>query len=247
MSTYLPWPILVIYCVYSVFAVQQKRCYLKFQGASPIYCFLLGVLAFFNLFFGVGFLIYYAFRTTWWAPLILVALGLFVYAPMSSFRFMSDRFAVTVWGLLSFVTVPICALLLIHFTPDHAGSRFGSERSNVEARSDLHYINSKHDCDEALRVVIRFGGVTELPSKEASDVAELLQASVTEAELVKDSYLQQVHPEFVRRYKDDYIASLRSLAEAVRTGNLVKQISASATYNRFSDWMSSHANELKFP
>jgi hypothetical protein len=131
--------------------------------------------------------------------------------------------------------------------PYYAVAGFGRGRSSTETRSDQHYTNSKRACDEALRVVIRFGGVTTLPPKEASDVAQLLQAAVTEAELVDDAYLERVHPEFRRRYREEYISSLRALADGVRTGDQVKQISATATYNSFSEWMSVHTKELKFP
>lgn len=131
--------------------------------------------------------------------------------------------------------------------PYYAVVSFDSGRSNADTRSDQHYTNSKRACDEALRVVIRFGGVTTLPPKEVSNVAQLLQAAVTEAELVDDAYLERVHPEFRPRYQGDYIGSLRLLADGVRAGDRIKQISATATYNSFSEWMSAHAKELKFP
>ena len=131
--------------------------------------------------------------------------------------------------------------------PYYVVAGFGSGRSSDEARSDQHYINSKRACDEALRLVIRFGRVSSLPPKEASDVAQLLQAAVTEAELVGDSYLRRIHPEFGRRYRDDYIGSLRTLAEGVKAGDQVKQISATAKYNSFYEWMADHGKELKFP
>ena len=247
MSQNLPWQILVIYCIYTIFSLQQKRCYLSFQGASQGYGFLLGILAIFNLLFGFGFLVFYAFMTTWWTPLFLFTLGLFIYTPLSPLRLMHSRFALLVWGFSSFIVIPICAMLLIHFTPRFGAASPSSARNPVESRSDLHYTNSKRACDQALTVVIKFGGATALPAKEAADVVQLLKASITEAELVKDSYLQQVHPAFVKRYKEDYIASLQSLAEAIRTGDKVKQMTASAKYNNFSEWMSAHAKELRFP
>lgn len=60
--------------------------------------------------------------------------------------------------------------------------------SSAEARTDPHFANSRRASHEALSLINRFGGVTELPPKEASDVARLLQASVTEAELMDDLY-----------------------------------------------------------
>lgn len=131
--------------------------------------------------------------------------------------------------------------------PYYVAASFGPGRSSADARTDVHFANSRRASHEALNVISRFGGVTELPPKEASDVAQLLQASVTEAELVEDTYLQQVHPEFLRRFREDYTGSLRNLADGIRTGDRVKQISAAAAYNNFSEWVSTHAKELKFP
>jgi hypothetical protein len=131
--------------------------------------------------------------------------------------------------------------------PYYCVTGFASKGNGVAARNDLHYTNSKRACDEALTIVIQFGGVTTLPPKQASDVVQLLQASVTEAELVNDSFLQRVHPDFATQYHDNYIASLRTLADAIQTGDQVKQISATANYNHFSEWMAAHAKELKFP
>ena len=121
-----------------------------------------------------------------------------------------------------------------------------ARRGSVEAYTDLHFANSRRASHEALSVISRFGGITELPPKEASDVVRLLQASVTEAELVDDSYLQQVHPEFLRRFRDEYTGSLGELADGIRTGDQAKEISGAANYNSFSEWVSTHAKELNF-
>jgi hypothetical protein len=84
-------------------------------------------------------------------------------------------------------------------------------------------------------------------SQTITYVAQLLETAVTEAELVDDTYLQRVHPEFLRRYREDYIGSLRSFADGFRTGDEAKLIPATATYNNFVEWESTHAKDLKFP
>jgi hypothetical protein len=98
-----------------------------------------------------------------------------------------------------------------------------------------------------LKIISRFGGVSELPPKEALDVAQLLQAAVTEADQVEDAYLQKVHPEFLRRFRDEYTGSLRNFADGIRERDRAKQISAAAAYNKFSEWAAAHKTELKFP
>lgn len=131
--------------------------------------------------------------------------------------------------------------------PYYAVASFSSGQSSALARNELHLNNSKRACDEAMRIVIRFNGFKAMPPKESSEVVKLFQASVTEAELVDDSFLQQLHPEFCRRYREDYIGSLRTLAEGLRTGDHVKLISAAATYNSYTEWMRTHVNEFKSP
>src|SRR6266511_1954084 len=118
MSRYLPWPVIVTYCVYAIFAAQQKFCIRDFRGRSQGYYLLLGYFAFFTSLFGVGFLIFYGVRTTWLASLVLFALGLLIYIPFSTLELMIERvMPLPAWGLLSFITIPICATLLICFTP----------------------------------------------------------------------------------------------------------------------------------
>ena len=118
MSQHFPLSVLVTYAVFTFFAYKQKNYYINFEGASQVYSICLGILAFFAVFFGVGFLIFYGFRTTWLAPLILIAVGLVMYGPLLMLERMTSKFMPrAVWGLLSFVVIPVCAVLLVHFTP----------------------------------------------------------------------------------------------------------------------------------
>jgi hypothetical protein len=108
----------VTYCIYAIFAAKQKFCISHVQGRSIGFHLLLGYFAFFTSLFGIGFLIFYGVRTTWWSPIVLFAIGVLIYRPFSSLEQMTDMFMpLTRWGLLSFVAIPICAVLLIYFTP----------------------------------------------------------------------------------------------------------------------------------
>lgn len=114
-------------------------------------------------------------------------------------------------------------------------------------RAEGHFANSRRASHEALTIVSRFDGVMALPAKEIAEVVKLLEASVAEAELVDDSFLDKVHPEFRQRFREEYTASLRNLAHGLQASDKVKLILAVSTYNSFSDWASSHNDELKFP
>jgi hypothetical protein len=131
--------------------------------------------------------------------------------------------------------------------PYYALAGIGSGGSSAGAHTDLHFANCTAASHEVSKIIARFDGITELPPKEASDVVRLLQVAVTEAELVEDAYLQQVHPEYLRRFREEYTGSLRDLAEAIRAGDRVRQFSAAAAYNNFCEWVKAHAKELRFP
>jgi hypothetical protein len=120
---------------------------------------------------------------------------------------------------------------------------FAFTGSGTASGPDAHFTNSKRSAEEALTILNRFD-LGRLPAKEGADVLRLLQEAVAEAELVKDSYLQ-VHPEYARRYKEDYIGALRHLGEGIRENNATKQVLAAKKYNDFSDWVSSHRNEFR--
>ena len=119
MSRYLPLPVLVTYCVYAIFATQQKFCIVEYRNRERRlgYYLLLGYFAFFTWLFGLGYLVFYGFRTTWWPPLVIWTVGYLIYFPLLRFRLVTERLPVAIWGLLSFAAIPICATLLIHFTP----------------------------------------------------------------------------------------------------------------------------------
>ena len=116
----------------------------------------------------------------------------------------------------------------------------------AEAHMDVHFADSTYASREAFSIIERFGSVTELPSDEAANVVRLLNTCVTEAGLVDDSYLHRVHPELVRRFRDQYCRAHQDLAEGIRTGDQEKVMSAATTYHSFTDWVNVHAKEMDF-
>lgn len=119
--------------------------------------------------------------------------------------------------------------------------------SSADANTDVHFANSMGACHEAVGIMDRFNSVGELPASEASRVVQLLDVAVTEAELVEDAYLQQVHAEFPRRFREEYTGSLRNLADGIRTGDRTRQVLAAIAYNNFSEWAKTHAEEMTYP
>ncbi len=163
--------------------------------------------------------------------------SVFVASPYFNWRYATEH-GFASWLCLGEVVATATAAVW----PYYAVMSLGGGRDSPDTHTDPHFANSRRASYEALKIISRSGGVTQLARKDESDVIQLLQASVTEAELVEDTYLQQVHPEFQRRFREDYTGSLRSLADGIQTGNQAKLIAAAATYNNFSDWASMQRN-----
>ncbi|MBN1941905.1 MAG: hypothetical protein JW849_01295 [Phycisphaerae bacterium] len=130
--------------------------------------------------------------------------------------------------------------------PYYAVVGFGTRDSGTEL-TDIHFVNSRRSSHEALKIINQSDGVIKLSPNDKSVVTQLLQKSVIEAELVDDSYLKQVHPEFLHQFRDEYTRSLQDLVDGIQTNDDDKMTSAAIKYNIFSDWVSTHAKEIKFP
>jgi hypothetical protein len=173
---------------------------------------------------------------------IYLTLSLMIAAPLFNWRYARQHGFGKWLAFGEFIATAQAAIW-----PYYALTGSGSDRRNsLEARSNLHFDNSASDCVAAMKLLGQFG-VMSLPTNESSNVVMMLRAAVTEASLVDDSYLRRAHPEMVKRYREDYAASLSTLADALQTGERAKQLLALATYDTFAEWMQTHNKELKFP
>jgi len=114
MGETLPWNIVLVYCVYVAFATFQKFCIKEFRGQHEIYKAVLSLFALLTSIFGVGFLIYYGYKTIWWAPVSLFGIGVLAYFLLG---FIEQLIPMWLLGLLSFIVIPICGAMLIFLTP----------------------------------------------------------------------------------------------------------------------------------
>lgn len=120
----------------------------------------------------------------------------------------------------------------------------GADRERIDS---IHYLNSKRACDEAMQLVVRFGGLSRIPLEESTNFERLVEAAAMEGVLVSSAYLDRVHPELGAHYRDEYLHALQLMLEGIRTEDISKQINGSARYNAFGTWMKTHAVELRFP
>jgi hypothetical protein len=248
MSEHLSWSVVVTYTVYSIFAAQQKFCYRDFKGASLGYHVLLGYFGFFTSLFGVGFLIYYGFRTTWWAPLVLFSLGLLVYIPFSRLELVAERFMpLQTWGLLSFVVVPICAGLLIFFTPSHSPTRFGrpvEEALEPPWSKDFKRWDSAAKAGGSVADLLGRFGAKDLTTRE--DLAEqrtqaehLSKVAFENASGISRAYLAASHPELPDAYFELFVPAMDAWRAGFAERNPVVVQQGVSHYNAFLVWMQS--------
>jgi hypothetical protein len=76
MSADLPWTVVILYTALSVCANRQKvavRKRVATGGEPPV---LLGAIMATTSIFGIGYLVTYGIKVSWWPPLVLFAIGL---------------------------------------------------------------------------------------------------------------------------------------------------------------------------
>lgn len=176
------------------------------------------------------------------ASCIYFVIGMFLALPYFNWAY-ARQHGFTSWILFGEIIASSKALIWPYYFVSEC--ILHSERPQDGDR--VHYTNSKHACDQALQIVARFSGVSNLPAGESLEVATLLEAAISEARLVNEDYLNRVHPEFCEKYRAAYITSLFLIADGIRTGDPSKQISGAASFNTFADWIRTHRSQLQFP
>ena len=92
-----------------------QQLHLKnFRGASKIFELILSIFAFVGMIVGFAFLIYYGYKVTWWAPVIIFIIGLlFMFVAV----FLEKMIGTLTMSLLGFIVWPICAYLMFTTIP----------------------------------------------------------------------------------------------------------------------------------
>lgn len=105
---------IVYFCCWYLFVYFQQLHLDNFRGASKKYQLLLSIFVLVGWLTGFVYLIYYGFKVTWWAPVIL-----FLIAPFSlSIKgLVKGEAAVAIISLLGFIAWPIFAYLMFKTIP----------------------------------------------------------------------------------------------------------------------------------
>lgn len=105
---------ILYYCIFGTFVYYQQLHLKNFRGASKIFKQLLTVFAFVGMIVGLVFLIYYGYKVTWWAPFIILLLGLL---SMFIAVYIEKLIGTLTMSLLGFIVWPLCAYLMFSTIP----------------------------------------------------------------------------------------------------------------------------------
>lgn len=110
----LSLPSISFYCFFSIFVFYQQLHVKNFQGASQSFALALNISAFAGMLTGFAYLAYYGWSVAWWAPIIILVVGLIV----SMCGFLIERLVGSfTLSSAGFVGWPLSAYYMFHYVP----------------------------------------------------------------------------------------------------------------------------------
>lgn len=116
----MPMSLLASYVLFSFFLFYQQLHVKKYEGASAAFGAFLTLFAFGGTVFGLGFLVYYGYRTTWSHALLLFVIALAVkvlWFPLEIRLRTRIRYLVLFLSFGGFVGLPVCGYLMWRSLP----------------------------------------------------------------------------------------------------------------------------------
>jgi hypothetical protein len=171
-------------------------------------------------------------------------LSLFIFVPIYNYKYANEN-GFLKWIVFGEVVATTKALIWPHYF--FQSKLVDNHWTDEDMVSNRHYLNSKKSCDEALKIVISTGDVSELAPDVSKSVTDLIQLSILEADKVGDEYLMKIHPDFIEKYKENYKKGLKMLLDGLMQNNQAYVLAGSYGYNDYVDWMNSNESKLNFP
>ena len=111
----LAWQSITAYCLFSIFVFYQQLHAKNFNGGSEAIGLALAFSGFAGMLTGIAYLIYYGWSVAWWAPIIILILGLATVIPGYFLERLIGRLTIS---FLGFIAWPICAYLMFSLAPN---------------------------------------------------------------------------------------------------------------------------------
>ncbi len=110
----LSWSSIFFYCLFSIFVFYQQLHIKNYQSANRFFASLLNISALVGMLTGVAYLFYYGWAVTWWAPIVILIIGLIVL----SLSFMIYRLLGALsLSLAGFIGWPLSAYYMFQYIP----------------------------------------------------------------------------------------------------------------------------------
>ena len=105
---------LLYYCLFSTFVYYQQLHLKEFRGSSKVFELALSIFSLLGMIVGFGYLIYYGYKVSWWAPFGVFIIGLvFMFLAVFIERLLGKY----IMSLLGFIIWPISAYLMFTTIP----------------------------------------------------------------------------------------------------------------------------------
>ena len=108
------WLNLLYYCLFGTFVYYQQIHVKNFRGASKVFEMVLTISAFLGMIVGLGYLIYYGYLVVWWAPFLILVIGILFQFVAGFIERLLGQFTMS---LLGFVAWPLFAYLMFQTIP----------------------------------------------------------------------------------------------------------------------------------
>lgn len=119
--------------------------------------------------------------------------------------------------------------------------------SSEDKASYIHYRNSQEANKKTTKILNKGDAYRQVSQDDLSMMREYMRTALSEAKMVNDTFLDKVHPEFQKLYRQEYQKSLELRIINLEEMNVSAEIEGQSLYNTWVDWFNSHKRELQFP
>lgn len=148
-------------------------------------------------------------------------------------------------GTRSFATVLLPAAVLFLVSLGGACQQNGHEWSPEDMKASNYYYTSQRDNREASRIINRAGEVFSIDEREK--VIKLTDDALASAQMVPDSFLDKVHPEFKKHYRGEFQTALELARRNLEHPDSQTAHRSEKLFSEFVDWFNANRDNIHMP
>lgn len=117
--------------------------------------------------------------------------------------------------------------------------------SPEDMKASNYYYTSQRDNREASRIINRAGEVFSIDEREK--VIKLTDNALASAQMVPDSFLDKVHPEFKKHYRGEFQTALELARRNLEHPDSQTAHRAEKLFSEFVDWFNANRENIHMP